>query len=398
MNDSNSTHPRNQNPLTQIESFRNQVADKVFFGIALAAPFVLATALYRIAMLGWKPHLYWQPGFGLLIIITALLHRRIGYRFRAWTMICVFFFLGIGGLLTWGLMGMGVYFFVFASLIATLCFGPRVGFASTLMSLGCMTIIALVTHYQWVNIEMGLNHDGSATFFWVRLILVTGAFLVILQLALHRFFLHLTDKIKSLDQHSNQLLDANRRLELEIVERRRTEKDLRDSEMKYRMVVDNANEGIVVVENERILFANNMILNEIDYSFEELTRKNVDDFLHPDDRESSPRARAMILKGEINFHDQEMRLRDGKGEYRWFKVHSVRTLWENRPAIISFLYEITAHKIAEAEKARLQARLKQAEKMEILGTLVGSIAHDLNNVLMGVTTYPAYLLSKHFGR
>ena len=394
VNDSKLIHPEKQNPLTQIESFRNQVANKVFFGIALATPFVFATGLYRTAMLGWKPHQYWQLGFGLLIIIIALLHRRIGYRFRVWTMICIFFFLGIGGLLTWGLMGMGLYFFVFASLIANLCFGARGGFALTLMSLGCMAIIALATHYQWVNIGLDLKYDGPAAFFWIRSILVTGAFLVMLQMGLHRFFLYLTDMIKSLDQHSSQLLDANRRLELEIAERRRTETALRDSEMKYRMVVDNANEGIVVVKNERILFANNMILNEIDYPFEELTRKNVHDFFHPEDLESSHRARAMILEGEINFYDQETRLRDGKGGYRWFKVHSVRTLWENRPAIISFLYEITAHKVAEAEKTRLQSRLKQAQKMEILGTLVGSIAHDLNNVLMGVTTYPAYLLSK----
>ena len=54
--------------------------------------------------------------------------------------------------------------------------------------------------------------------------------------------------------------------------------------------------------------------------------------------------------------------------------------------------DITARVAAEAEKRRLEAQLQQAQKMEALGTLAGGVAHDLNNILSGLVTYPEVLI------
>jgi len=370
------------------------VANRVFFAIAVVAPFLLAAGLYRAHTQGLHLLMYWQSGFFLILEGTALFHRRIPYLFRVWIVILSLFFLGIGVLLGYGLMGMGIFFFIFSMLIANLCFGGRVGYAAILVSLICMTMIAVAVHHGWVGHALDFNRHARAFSSWAAMILITVTFMGALNLALHRFFSHLTHMIISLDHRSGQLSDGNRKLEQEIADRRRIEKALRDSEMKYRMVVDNANEGIVVLRRGRIHFANKTFMNALDYSFDELRGRRAKDFLHSDDRQRAGSAIEMIIEEEVDFGDMEMRLCDGSGAYRWFNAHLVRTRWGDWPAAIAFIYEITDRKTVEAEKVRLKDRLKQAEKMEILGTLAGTVAHDLNNVLMGVTTYPDYLLTR----
>ena len=55
--------------------------------------------------------------------------------------------------------------------------------------------------------------------------------------------------------------------------------------------------------------------------------------------------------------------------------------------------EIRAHQRAEKQKEELEGHLRRAQKMESLGTLAGGVAHDLNNILSGVVSYPELLLS-----
>ena len=54
--------------------------------------------------------------------------------------------------------------------------------------------------------------------------------------------------------------------------------------------------------------------------------------------------------------------------------------------------DITELKHAEIEKRELEARLQRAQKMEAIGTLAGGVAHDLNNILSGIVSYPELLL------
>jgi signal transduction histidine kinase len=60
--------------------------------------------------------------------------------------------------------------------------------------------------------------------------------------------------------------------------------------------------------------------------------------------------------------------------------------------LVGLIRDITDQKFAEKERQRLEIKLLQAEKMEAIGTLAGGVAHDLNNVLAGLVSYPELLL------
>lgn len=70
-----------------------------------------------------------------------------------------------------------------------------------------------------------------------------------------------------------------------------------------------------------------------------------------------------------------------------------RTL-EIREALEKLTKEIAERKAAEAKKRLLEARLARADRMEAIGTLAGGVAHDLNNILSAIVTYPDLILLK----
>jgi len=69
----------------------------------------------------------------------------------------------------------------------------------------------------------------------------------------------------------------------------------------------------------------------------------------------------------------------------WVQLSAVRITWEGKPAILSCIRDISRIK-------QLEEKLKQSEKMKLIGTMAGEVAHDLNNILSGLVSYPELLL------
>jgi PAS domain S-box-containing protein len=176
----------------------------------------------------------------------------------------------------------------------------------------------------------------------------------------------------------------------DITERERAKQALEESEEKYRFVVDNANEWMVLTQDRKIVFANHATIQQSGYSHEEITMRDFSDFIHPDDREIALGRYKSKMNGELK-GDHEFRLLC-KEKVIWVSISSFPVDWMGRPALLQFMNDITRQKEVEEEKERLQARLQRAQKMEAIGTLAGGVAHDLNNILSGIVSYPDLLL------
>ncbi|MBF0508730.1 MAG: PAS domain S-box protein [Deltaproteobacteria bacterium] len=119
------------------------------------------------------------------------------------------------------------------------------------------------------------------------------------------------------------------------------------------------------------------------YSREELEGRKFLDFVHPEDIESTLGAMDR-LSAQEEIYDFVNRYRCKDGSYRWIE-------WRSSPDSTGLIYaaarDITDRRRAEKDRKKLERQLRQAQKMEAIGTLAGGIAHDFNNILGSIFGY-----------
>jgi PAS domain S-box-containing protein len=301
----------------------------------------------------------------------------------------------------------------------------------------------------------------------------------------------------------------------DITERKREEQRLRESEVKYRTLVEQSLQGVLIIQGYRVVFANPAMVEIIGYSVEELptfSAEEIQSLIHPDDREFVWTRFKQRLEGKPVPQRYELRAMHKDGNFRWLEIFSTAIEFLEKPAIQATFIDITDRKQMESaireseekfrtlaeqspnmifinkkgavvyvndrcseimgytkdefyspdfdytiliapeygdlmrsnferhmkgedvgpidyalvtkgerrldgiltskliayqgetailgiitditERKMLEERLRQAQKMEAVGTLAGGIAHDFNNILVGITGYSDLLLAQ----
>jgi PAS domain S-box-containing protein len=165
-------------------------------------------------------------------------------------------------------------------------------------------------------------------------------------------------EFKQLAQLVEQSFGHSAALVKEIAERKRTEQTLRESEEKYRLVVSNMSEAIIVAQDWKVVFANPSASKIIGYRHQQLVGMTFNEFIHPEDRWLAADGYRRRLAGEDIRDRFRFRIIRQYGEPRHLEVSAVHIEWMGRPATLSFLADITEREMAEAEIAHLN-RQKQ---------------------------------------
>lgn len=161
----------------------------------------------------------------------------------------------------------------------------------------------------------------------------------------------------------------------DATERRLAEEALRKSEERYRLLVDHAEEGIFIDQDDVIKFPNPRARQILGYSEEELASMRFIDLVHPYDRGL---LQGMPPKDGPNPKESStLRLFNKFGDELWLEVKAVPIIWDGSPALLHLLRDVTLQK-------SLEAQLMHVQKMEAIGTLAGGIAHNFNNLLMSI--------------
>ena len=173
---------------------------------------------------------------------------------------------------------------------------------------------------------------------------------------------------------------------------------IQESEKKYRDLVENANSIIMRSDIEgNITFFNEFAQKFFDYTENEIVGKCVIGTIFSDTKSERNHFERLIklLKQNPEYPiitENESKLINGKKVWIALTYKPIFDSDGNFKEILCIGNDITELKHAEMGKRDLEAQLQRAQKMEALGTLAGGVAHDLNNILSGIVSYPELLL------
>ena len=166
------------------------------------------------------------------------------------------------------------------------------------------------------------------------------------------------------------------------------ETQLHVSEQKFETLSEAAWEGILIHENDQIIEANSQFLQMFGYTHEKrLQGIALHNFFAPASRQEASR---FIKQGIIGSCEVTGIKKDGTEFFVEMKCRPITYL--NKPRQVCIIRDITVRVRDEAEKLGLQKKLDKANKLSALGLMAGSVAHDLNNILSGIVSYPDLLL------
>ncbi len=187
----------------------------------------------------------------------------------------------------------------------------------------------------------------------------------------------------------------------DITERKKIEEALRQSEEKYRTIIENIKEGYFESDLAgRTTFANDSFCNMTGYTKEEIIGlRYYKDVLKKHNPETARKIftifNTVYRTGESAFIENcELIKKDGSIFIPEMSASLMRDKDGNAVGYRSIVRDVTERRKAEQEKLQLETRLQQAQKMESIGTLAGGVAHDFNNLLMSMQGNVSLLLYK----
>lgn len=194
------------------------------------------------------------------------------------------------------------------------------------------------------------------------------------------------EKPDELDKLASAFNRMRENLSQDILRREAAEKELRESEDKFRSISERSHVGIYLIQDNVFKYVNPKFCEVFGYTLAECQDDlPFIDLVHPDEAGFVREQVRKRLDGEADFLQYETRCIKKSGEIIDVVILGSTTSYKGSPAAIGTILDVTQQK-------KMEARLQQAQKMESIGTLAGGIAHDFNNILFPIMGMAELLL------
>ena len=185
-------------------------------------------------------------------------------------------------------------------------------------------------------------------------------------------------------ERTAELAESNEKLKKEIIERKQTEGELRESENRIRNLVESLPVGICIIQQNQIVYQNpnlKRLWGPLPKRFE----NHVLDYLHPDDVEKCKEVYRQITSGrnqtsEVDFRFYPPGGKDHKFSLCWVQCRAILINYQGEDAVLLNMMDITRLK-------EIEHLLTIKQKMSSLGHVAAGIAHEIRNPLTGINSY-----------
>lgn len=164
---------------------------------------------------------------------------------------------------------------------------------------------------------------------------------------------------------------------VDITELKRIEQSLRESEAKYSSLVEQARDGVFILQDDVVKFSNRALAKILGYDVQELIGTPVSELNPPDLPSGIAEKYRKRMAGEEVPPLYETRIRGKDGSVKDVEISAELITYDGRLADIGSVRDVT-------ERKRIEEELLKAQKLESIGILAGGIAHDFNNLLVGI--------------
>jgi len=172
---------------------------------------------------------------------------------------------------------------------------------------------------------------------------------------------------------------------LDITARKRAEEALRESEEKYRCLVVNATEAIFILQDRHMVYANPRMAELLGVAAGDLLKHSFLDFVWPADRALVLDRYTRRMAGEDVPTNYDFRMTGPEGKLLWVHISIAKVTWQQKPATLNLLTDITERKIAN------DALQEAGRKLSLLNSLT---RHDIRNQLITLQGFTQYAKKK----
>jgi PAS domain S-box-containing protein len=180
----------------------------------------------------------------------------------------------------------------------------------------------------------------------------------------------------------------------DITEARHAEEALRESEERFRSLIENASDVITILDGNGVIrYASPSIERVLGYVPEELVGRSVRELVDMEDMDTTREWLVALRDGGGDV--VEIRTRTADGDWRVLEaVGKVLVDGPDGREIVVNARDVTERRQAEEALQASEEQLRQAQKMEAVGRLAGGVAHDFNNLLTAISGYSEFLIAQ----